>query len=330
MKTKDKIISILGLAALILFALALNQAGLLGPKLNLGGGQVQPTPTPTTYLSGTFTTDVSAYDALDIATTRGIGTAANVYWYAFRNQWVLLGGGNTDVTVLKDDFNTIYCVVSPISGQEFYVDYRMMQSMNSRIQDVQYKDITGDNVEEYLFKYNIADSSYALGTGKYLIPKLNVYLLTYDDSASLSSPANQTGVGLVKVTKYIPWEVTLSGEKKALAICEVVLEVNVSDTSKTQLKKLNVPGIGNLDGSSFKRDVLSDRIKWTYTVSNVLYGSDYIKLPPNTNNKFDFTMQADIDLAAAGEGIDYTLTIRYFDEVEGLQSLTPDTCSISD
>jgi hypothetical protein len=312
-----------------------NQAGYLGPKLQIPGLTVtQPPTTPpvTAYTKGIVTTDVNAYDSLNIATARIVGTDVNVYWYAYRTAWVLLGSGDAvDINVEDQDRSTIFAVASVPSGKDYYIDYAKMSMMNSRIRGVEYKDIDGDNVKEFVFRYDIADIPYASGTGKYSLPSVNAYLLTYDDSfawPAAGKPADITGVGEAKVTKYLEWYVSLSAEKTALALSKVVLKVNTSDTSKVALKKLNIPGIGYMDGSSFTQDILSTETKWTYTISTMLLNADYIKLPVNTMNKFELTTTVEVDLAT-DDVLTFTLTLYYFDATESLQS-TSDAVNVSE
>jgi len=331
-KEKNAVIGILLLALVLVFA---DASGFVDvPYLNLQPERetAQPivtTPTTTTtgtqYISGIITTDVAAFDSLDIATSRTVGTNVNCYWYAYRNGWVLLGSGDAaDISIEEQDRNTIYAVVSVPSGQNYYVDYQKIKSMNNRVQSVEYKDIDGDNVEEYIFKLDISGIPYASGTGKYSLPCFNIYLLTYDNSFSwptAGKPADLSNVGTTTTTKYLEWYISLSAEKKALALAKVVLVANTSDVSKVTLKKLNIPGIGYLDGSSFNQDVLSNQIKWTYTISNTLYGADYITLPVNSLNKFEFTTAVELDLAS-NDVIQFTLYLYYFDATESLQSVS--------
>jgi len=273
-----------------------------------------------TYTKGIVTTDTAAFDSLDIATSRTIGTNVKVYWYANRGQWVLLGSGDAaDINVEERDNNVIYAVVSVPSGQAFYVDYQKILSMNSRATSVDYKDIDGDNVKEFVFRLNVADIPLATGTGKYSLPCFNVYLLTYDSSHSISSPSNIVA-GTSKVTKYVEWYTTMSAEKKALAVCKVVLVANTSNIEEITLKKLNIPGIGYLDGSSFEQSVLSSEIRWTYTITSTLYGADYIKLPVNSLNKFEFTTTLEVDLAS--DNIQVTLYVYYLTSAEATASLS--------
>jgi len=333
-KHKEKDVLITGLIALIVLMALFNPAtaafieqttGIQLPWITVQQPSPGPSPGPSTpqHITGIVTTDVAAFDSLDIATSRTVGTNVNVYWYALRGgSWILLGSGDAaDINVEEQDNDIIYAVVSVPSGQAFYVDYQKILSMNSRAQTVDYKDIDGDNVEEYVFRLDIAKIPYASGTGKYSLPCFNVYLLTYDSSHSLTSPGNITSIGTSKVTKYAEWYTTMSAEKKALAISKVVITAGTSDTSKLKLLKVNVPGVGYLDGSSFEQDVLTSTIKWTYSISNQLYGADYIKLPVNTQNKFEFTVSLECDLAS-GDDISLKIDIYYLDSTESLASLT--------
>jgi len=324
-KEKNVLLACLVVLVLVLFA---NQAGyvtipFLSQQPTGPSGPSGPSgPTTPTVTTGIITTDVAAFDSLDIATSRTVGTNVNVYWYALRGgSWVLLGSGDAaDINVEEQDNNIIYAVVSVPSGQSYYVDYQKIKSMNNRVQSVEYKDIDGDNVEEWVFRLDIKNIPFASGTGKYSLPCFNVYLLT-DDTGSFAfptagKPADLTSVGTSKVTKYLEWYTALSAEKKAVAVSKVVLTVNSSDISKVKLVKLNIPGIGYLDGSSFEQDVLTSSIKWTYTISNQLYGANYLKLPVNSLNKQEFTTAVELDLAS-GDVLQFTLTIYQLDSAEG-------------
>ena len=328
-KEKNAVIALLLIALVAVFA---DASGVVDvPFLNLQPEAPREpiTTTPTTpgtttpqYVSGIITTDVAAFDSLDIATSRTVGTNVNCYWYAYRNGWILLGSGDgADISVDEADRNILYAVVAVPSGQNYYVDYQKILSMNTRVQSVDYKDIDGDNVEEYVFKLDISKIPYATGTGKYSLPSFNIYLLTYDSSHTLNSPGNITSIGTSKVTKYAEWYTTFSAEKKAIAISKVVITAGTSDTSKLKLLKVNIPGVGYLDGSSFSQDVLTSTIKWTYTISNTLYGADYMKLPVNTQNKFEFTVAIECDLAT-NDDISFKIDIYYLDSTESLSSLS--------
>ena len=270
-----------------------------------------------------MTSAVVAYDSLDITTARTVPTNVAVTWYAYRSgAYVLLGSGTAaSLSIIPSDQNTVYAMASVPSGQNFYVDYAKTKSMNSRVTNVQYKDITGDGVKELVFTVDLTGIPYASATGQYTMPSLVVYLLSYDDSATLTVNDDIYDIGTTQVTKYLQNYVELAAEKKALAISKVVITVDTNDISKIALTKQNVPGIGYVDGSSFIQNVQSDQIQWTYTVSSTLFGADYVQLPPNTLNRFDFTTAVQLKLAS-DTVINLTLDIYYLDASGASQILT--------
>jgi len=323
------------LAALLLIAvvavLFVDYTGLYDiPGLQVGGGKKPSLPgaapgpeTPCSHPTAIVTTDVAAWDSLDITTSRSIGTDVDVVWFRYQNGWIKLGAGDgVDLSLTSADNDVVYMALMPSSS--YYVDYEEILEMNPHVSWYGYQDITGDDTEEFIFKVDISGSSYASATGKWNMPLVNIYLLTYDSSFAFPTagrPSDITGIGTSTVTKYLKWYAEISAEKKGIALYKVVLTANTTDISKIKLEKMNIPGIGYLDGSSFTMDVLSNQIKWTYTISqNTLYGADYIKRPVGDPNEFKFTTVLELDLDS-GDVIQVTLTIY---------ELTPTESSISD
>jgi len=286
----------------------------MGPKDS--GDQPGPGPTrdtPSSYDTAIVTSSVAAWDSLDISTARTIGSDINVLWFRYSGGWIKLASGNAaDLTMGKNDQDTIYLAAQFPGSPAYFVDYQKILAMNPHLSWYGYEDITGDDIEEFIFRVNVAGSTYASATGKWNMPLVNVYLQTYDSSFSIPTggkPADVTAVGEATTTKYAKWYAEISAEKKAAAIYKVTLVANTTDISKVALKKLNIPGIGYLDGSSFSQDVLSDQIKWTYTVSNnILYGCDFIERPVNDPNEHKFTAALEFNLAT-NDVIQMTLTI---------------------
>jgi len=279
--------------------------------------------TPCSYPTAIITTDIAAWDALDISTSRTVGSDINCLWFKYSSGWIKLASGDAqDLSLVKADNNVVYLAVEYPGSPSYYVDYEKILDMNPHLSWYGYEDITGDSKEECIFKVDISGATYASATGKWNMPAVNVYVLTYDASFAFgTAPADQTAIGETTVTKYIKWYTEVAAEKKALALYKVVLSVNSSDISKMTLKKLNIPGIGYLDGSSFTQDVLTSSTKWTYTISNnILYGAVYLKRPVNDPNEFKFTAAIEFNLAT-NDVLTFTLT---------LYELTPAEATVSD
>jgi hypothetical protein len=271
--------------------------------------------------AGTFTMRTTAYDTLDVATNRSLGTDVKVYWYAYRNGWVLLGSGdNVNIEIEERDGGYIYVVCETSSS--YYLDYVKTQSMNSRVKSVTYEDVDGDSIKEWVFKYSMwnippAASGYPQTT-------FYAYALTYDNSFAFPAggqPADITSIGTSAVTKYIAWYMSASAEKKGVAVYKIELKVNSTSTSLWDLKNVNVPGVGYLSGSSFQEQILENYVVYTYIIGSNLKDSVYWQLPPNTNNKFDLTVGIEFHFTAGTEVLNWTLTVY---------QLTPSETSVTD
>ncbi len=116
--------------------------------------------------------------------------------------------------------------------------------------------------------------------------------------------------------KYLKWWCEISAEKRGVAIYKVVITANTSDISKIKLEKVNIPGVGYLDGGAFQQDVYTDQIMWTYTISqNSLYGASYLKRPVGDPNEFKFTTVVELTLDSS-DVIQVTLKIYYLTPTE--------------
>jgi len=300
------------------------------PPLSVGPTEPEgptsiPGNSPSDYDSAIVTSAVAAFDGLDISTVRTIATDINILWFKYTAGWIKLAASNAaDLSIVRADNNIIYMAMEFPGSPAYYVDYQRTLDMNPHVTWYGYEDITGDSIEEFIFKVDLTGATYASATGKWNMPLVNTYILTYDSSFSIPAggqPADITGIGTSTVTKYLKWYGEVSAEKKALALYKVVLAVNTSDISKFTLKKMNIPGIGYLDGSSFTQDVLTATTKWTYTISNnILYGAEYLERPVNDPNEFKFTTALECNLATAEN---FTATLY-------LYQLTAAEASISD
>ena len=294
------------------FSVGGGPSGPTGPGGDTGTGTTTGN-TPCSYPTCTVVSSVSAWDSLDISTTRTISTDINVLWFKYQNGWIKLNSASgADLPLVGADNNIVYMAVQYPASPAYYIDYQRILDMNSHVSWYGYEDITGDSKEECVFKVDISGSVFASATGKWTMPNVNVYVLTYDASFAFpagGSPADVTAIGEATTTQYSKWYCEVSAEKKSIGIYKVVLSANTSDISKIALKKCNIPGIGYLDGSNFEMDVLTSSIKWTYTLSsNILYGCEYMERPVNDPNEFKFTAAWETNFAT-NDTITVTLTL---------------------
>jgi len=130
------------------------------------------------------------------------------------------------------------------------------------------------------------------------------YLITYDSSFSITRATNQTGVGTALNTTYNGWYGVMSAVNKGIAVKQIVLNVNDTDTTQSTLYKQNIPGVGYLNGGSLSPLTQASAITYTWTATSnpntgaIDLGSCiYWNYGSGSPDKFDLTT-----------GIQFTLT----------------------
>ncbi len=270
---------------------------------------------------GTYNVRTSAHCSLDMATTYTIGTNCKVYWYKRHGtEWISVAtGDNQYVTLKPEDNGYLWIVVTIPSGQNYYVDYQKILSANSPDVDMYlYTDVDGDLVKEFAFRYNV--KGVAIPSSGYPVVWFYVFLLPYDTSfTGLNDLSNDTGIGGSTTTKYYDYYLAFSASKKAVAIYKVELRIGTTDETKFEFKRLEIPGIGLVDGKAFTETITTSDIRYTYTISTSFDGALYLSLMPNQQNKFWSRLTIEWHLSS-GDEIQVTLIYYYFDATESGQS----------
>jgi len=287
--------------------------------------QKQPSvPTTPTGAVGMFDMKTKGYNSLDISTVYSPGTsgAYDVFWYALRGGWILLGTNEQTIELTEFDGGYVYAVVKIKAGQSLYVDWSETKAKNPRVESVSYEDVDNDGYKDFVFKINMGNIPKPT-TGNpslYFYP----YFLAYE-KPTINTPADLTDLGTSKVTKYVEWYVYFANVKKAFAITKIELVVvNTTDTTKVTIKSVAVPGVGSISGDMFGAPLKgTSTLTWTYQFGNNLYNAVYIKYPQNVLNKFYFTNELDIDLEA-DDVLSWTITI-YGLNVDGSLTTITDT-----
>jgi len=275
--------------------------------------EIAPSPPPGTEgekAVGVFDIKVVGYNSLDITSTLTLGTNYACYVFGYRpGGWLMLGSfsnGVATVELTSQDNGYVYIVVEVPSGQQYYVDAATTKAQNPRVVSVLYEDPDNDGYKEFIFKFDMRNiPKPASGNPTiYFYP----YFLAYQ-KPNINSPPDITGVGTARVTKYIEWYLSFANEKKAWAIVKIEISVNTTDTTKMTINRLNVAGYGVLTGDSFGAPIRgTNSLTWSATLGNNLLDAYFLKYGANQLNKFDFTFQADFQLASS-DVLAVTLTI---------------------
>lgn len=204
---------------------------------------------------GSFIVKDNAYNALDISTALTLGSNVDQYFYANRNgQWILLGPHTattgTTIEVLSQDSGSIWVMCAPHTTSTYILDQIMTLQMNSRAKAVQFVDVTGDGVKEFMIKFDMTNVPQALAT----LPAVTFTgFYYYEDSASTTdgTPAD-IAVGTSVATSSVEWYLQISATQRALAWNKIQIKMNTTDTSVAKVSSLQVPGIGTLSESGLE------------------------------------------------------------------------------
>ena len=256
---------------------------------------------------GTFDMHSKGCNSLDIAASLVEGTDYYLYWFGKRpGGWIQLGKGDATVELTDADQGYIYAVVEVPSGVNYYVDFARTQLNNPRVASVSYEDVDNDGYKEFVFQIDMSNvPKPASGNPSiYFYP----YFLAYQ-KPTINSPSDISSIGTAAATEYVEWYLTFANEKKAYGIIKVELSVNTTDTTKVQLSRMNIPGIGYLTGDQFGTPYKgTNSLTWTYEIGSNLYEANYITYGTNQLDKFEFTTELTCQLAS-GDHIQATITI---------------------
>lgn len=261
-------------------------------------GNGPPPPPPSGWQGGTFSLITAGRDTLDSSGSLTVGTDFTGNWYAYRNGlWVFLGAGSASgVNIESDptDDGYIWMFLEEISTKYWYSDIGQSLSKNTYMTDYQWIDVDGDATKEFAIKcslWYIPEPASGYASRTYYPYFLKASCQGTDASALtvLTSPSDIT-VTANPETEYIGWETALSAEKRTVGIRKIVLNFNDTDTTKWELEKVNVPGVGYLDGSLFtEAKIGTTATEYTYIIGTDFDDIVYWSVPQGTANKFDCT-----------------------------------------
>jgi hypothetical protein len=251
----------------------------------------------------------SVVDSLDIATARTTNTNYKVVWYTRHGStWSYKGAGNAQYLTLEEqDGGYLWICVEIPSGQAFYVDYQKICSNDQYIKGYLYTDCDDDGAKEFVFQYDM--HGHQVPNSGYPSVTFYGFTLTYEASTfALNNLANATAIGTSTTSKFYDYYLSFTTAKSATAIRKVEVKITSTDETKVKLKKLNIPGLGYVDGSLFDKQYTSTDYRYIYTISNSFDGALYLKYGTGTQNNFDMTMELEYTLTHPDD-ILVTLTV---------------------
>jgi hypothetical protein len=271
----------------------------------------QPTTTPPSGTAGTYTIVDVAYNTLDISAALASTDVTQSFWGYRGGGWVLLGahgasGTNVEVTVADGGF--IYVMMEPESTDTYIADVAKVMAMNSRAVEAKFVDADGDNLNEFLVKWNMANIP-AAASGYPSTTFTGYYLFENSASAAIVTGTDLTAVTTAAKISYFAPYMTIGTAKRGVAVFKIELKCNTTSTAKATLKSVNVPGKGLILASACQSYQLTDTYQiWTYTIGTDLKTAALWTYGANTFDKQDLTFGVQTTLAS-GDVIVWTLNI---------------------
>jgi len=266
---------------------------------------------PVTGVAGTYTIIDVAYNTLDISSALTLGTHVDQSFWAYRGGWVLLGAhgaSGTNVEVTAADGGYIYIMMMPHTTATYIADVAKVMAMNSRAVSAQFVDANGDNLKEFMMKWNMANIP-AAASGYPSTTFTGYYLNEISASAAITYGTNLTGVTTAAKISYFAPYMTMGTVKRGTAVIKVEVKCNTTNTAQAQLISINVPGKGLYLASSAQTYQLTD----TYQIWDFYWGGDLSQAilwtyPANSYDKQDLTFGVQTTLAS-GDCIVWTLNV---------------------
>ena len=269
---------------------------------------------PTGWAGGTFTITVAGRDSLDSSGSLTAGTDFTSSIYAFRQGgWVFLGassGSGTNIESLPQDDGYIWVLCEEASTKYWYSDKVTTQSMNYYCKGYQWADADKDTTKEFLYKFSLWNipepaSGYPSRTFyPYFIKEggqgTAANLVQWD-----TQPTDVENLGTGPDNVYVSWATKTSAQKRGACVYKVAVKFNSSDTTKFTVKKVNIPGVGYVDGSLFTEDLdtVNSYATYTYQFGTDFDTASYWTVAGGANNKFDNTVWIEFNLSSGSIGV---------------------------
>lgn len=259
---------------------------------------------------GTFNVKSNAYNSLDISSALTLGTNVDQSFYGYRNgQWILLGPHTattgTDLEVTAQDNGYIYVLCAPHSTQTYVFDQVKTLQMNSRAESVQFVDVTGDGVEEFLVKYNMRNLP--ASSNDYPSTTFTGFYYYEDTGSTTDGSPDNVAVGTSVATTSVEWYLQISAANRATPWTKIQIKMDTTDTSVAKVTSLSIPGVGTIAEGGLDYWYDSSYQYYEYSIGSNLGDCGFFTRGSADSGKIYLTTQIRTDLASAN--ITCTMTV---------------------
>lgn len=262
-----------------------------------------PVTVPGGFQPGDFIDDVLAYNTFTPSTTSTLGAVGTATWYKQVNGAYSTIGSGTGGTlqVSADSGGYVHAAVQGTSN--IYIDAWTAKAKDTKIESVEYKDIDGNGVKEFVFKINLASVTRQSGYTPHF--SFNLYYMDYE-LPTASSTATSTTYGTTPIDKYIEFYTTQTTLQRAYAINKVDFTVmrgsgsyaTQADVAKFVYMKVSIPGKGYVDVTG-SLQIRTQDLYYSYSLGSDMGDSYYVKTGQNDLNKQYYTLNVKTSFTAS-------------------------------
>lgn len=204
------------------------------------------------------------------------------------------------------------CDIDVGSAQDYYVVKDDLIKDNSRISSVTFDDPNGDNVDGWVYNYNLIGVSVA--NPNQLPTETIFYKLIDEGSITVSDPTSKASVGQGSVTNVLKFKANMdnAGDGEMLSRIQVTLNGTEDDRWKLNQSFVNVAGVGKIFLSEFTESCTTNCI-YKYNISTELDGALMLFVEKNGDTEIDAHVTIESNLDASDEAICVELELRTID-----------------
>ena len=278
---------------------------------------------------GTYTLTSVATDLSDPATSYGGDTEFTTICYkdngsADPDDWTPLATGtsaNPEVlsipvargTEAEGGLTEMWCDVDIGSSQDYYLHKDSLISDNVRITKVIFDDSNSDNVDSWIYNYNLIGIA---GSDPNTAPSDSVFYRLIDEgSLDVDSPAGIASAGQGSVENRIKWSMDMDNAGDGEALNQIQIRLNSTDDTQwfENLSHITVAGIGQIKLSEMVRSDLASTTVYKYTLGSDYSTANMLFTDKNGDTENDTPVIIQSNFDASDEALCVELQIRTVD-----------------
>ncbi len=313
-----------------------------------------PTPQPSTQVgteqfAGELDIILQHFDTLDNQEARveKVDLTTTFYKSADEVTFNTIGegvAGTSRVTITSDMNSVLYATVGVLDP--FFVDPQGTQSVNERITNFFYRDVSNDGIKEWIFRTDLRGIQPAVAGQD--ASTISFFTNSYDiGTPSLNTPVNLINIGSDPNTvSFVRWELTQPQETaSAQTEYQIRIEYVGSGQGGRELwdlgqSTLDIPNIGMTALSVFDETIIGTT-NATYkfkiqspdgSTGSALNSANYIATPQNGNDVIPIPLKIVTSLQdnVTNDNLDVTLTIKLLNQFGGSATSLADTVRLDE